>query len=94
MSKKRVHEIAKEQGIPSKELLERLRAAGVEVKAVASSIEETVALRGAGTATVRARRVPRPHSQTHPSQPRRRPHRRAPRQRRPRRCVSRAARTR
>jgi translation initiation factor IF-2 len=45
MSKKRVHEIAKEQGIPSKELLERLRAAGVEVKAVASSIEEAVALR-------------------------------------------------
>ncbi len=45
MTKKRIHEIAKEQGIPSKELLERLRAAGVEVKAVASSIEESVALR-------------------------------------------------
>ena len=45
MSKKRVHEIAKEQGIPSKELLERLRAAGVEVKAVASSVDESVALR-------------------------------------------------
>ena len=45
MTKKRVHEIAKEQGIPSKELLERLRAAGVAVKAVASSVDESLALR-------------------------------------------------
>jgi translation initiation factor IF-2 len=45
MSKKRVHEIAKEHGIPSKELLEKLQAAGVSVKAVASSIEEADALR-------------------------------------------------
>ncbi|MGO9248546.1 MAG: translation initiation factor IF-2 [Solirubrobacteraceae bacterium] len=44
MSKKRVHEIAKEQGLSSKELLVRLKAAGVEVKAAASSIDETVAL--------------------------------------------------
>jgi translation initiation factor IF-2 len=45
MSKKRIHEIAKEQGLASKELLERLRAAGVEVKTSSSSVEESVALR-------------------------------------------------
>jgi translation initiation factor IF-2 len=44
MSKKRVHEIAKEQGLSSKELLERLKAAGLEIKAAASSIDEAVAL--------------------------------------------------
>jgi translation initiation factor IF-2 len=45
MSKKRVHEIAKEQGISSKELLEKLEAAGIAAKAAASSVEETDALR-------------------------------------------------
>src|SRR6185437_2296064 len=45
MSKKRVHEIAKEQGLSSKELLEKLRAAGIEAKAAASSVEETLALK-------------------------------------------------
>jgi translation initiation factor IF-2 len=48
MSKKRVHEIAKEQGLSSKELLEKLKAAGVEAKAAASSVDETVALRALG----------------------------------------------
>ena len=43
MSKKRVHEIAKEHGLSSKELLERLTAAGVEAKAAASSVEEALA---------------------------------------------------
>jgi translation initiation factor IF-2 len=45
MSKKRVHEIAKEQGISSRDLLEKLNAAGVAAKAAASSVEETDALR-------------------------------------------------
>jgi translation initiation factor IF-2 len=36
MSKKRVHEIAKEQGVASKALIERLQAAGVEVKTASS----------------------------------------------------------
>jgi translation initiation factor IF-2 len=45
MSKKRVHEIAKEQGISSKELLEKLGAAGIAAKAAASSVEEADALR-------------------------------------------------
>jgi translation initiation factor IF-2 len=48
MSKKRVHEIAKEQGISSKDLLERLQAAGIAAKAAASSVEEAAALRALG----------------------------------------------
>ena len=40
MSKKRVHEIAKEAGVTSKELLAALRVAGIEAKAAASSVEE------------------------------------------------------
>jgi translation initiation factor IF-2 len=56
MSKKRVHEIAKERGLSSKELLEKLKAAGVEAKAAASSVDEAVALKaldvgGAGAAS-------------------------------------------
>ncbi len=45
MSKKRVHEIAKEQGLTSKALIKRLQAAGVEVKTASSSVDETAALR-------------------------------------------------
>ena len=48
MSKKRVHEIAKEQGLSSKELLEKLKAAGIEAKAAASSVEESAALEALG----------------------------------------------
>jgi translation initiation factor IF-2 len=60
MAKKRVHEIAKAQGLTSKELLAALKAAGVEAKAAQSSVEESdalAALKGpgggasAGTAT-------------------------------------------
>src|ERR1700712_1107555 len=57
MAKKRIHEIAKEQGLSSKDVLDKLLAAGLDVKAAASSVEETDALRalgrgnGAGTAT-------------------------------------------
>ena len=48
MSKKRVHEIAKEQGLTSKELLEKLAAAGVQAKAAASSVDEADALKALG----------------------------------------------
>jgi translation initiation factor IF-2 len=48
MSKKRVHEIAKEHGLSSKELLEKLQAAGVEAKAAASSVDEAAALKALG----------------------------------------------
>ena len=44
MAKKRVHEIAKAQGLTSKELLAKLNAAGVEAKAAQSSVEESDAL--------------------------------------------------
>jgi translation initiation factor IF-2 len=52
MSKKRVHEIAKEHGLSSKELLEKLQAAGVEAKAAASSVEEAAALKALGVGAV------------------------------------------
>ncbi len=45
MAKKRVHEIAKAQGLSSKELLAALKKAGVEAKAAASSVEEADALK-------------------------------------------------
>jgi translation initiation factor IF-2 len=44
VAKKRVHEIAKAQGVTSKELLAALKAAGIEAKAAASSVEESDAL--------------------------------------------------
>ncbi len=50
MAKKRVHEIAKAQGVSSKELLAALQAAGVEAKAAASSVEEADALKAIAAA--------------------------------------------
>jgi translation initiation factor IF-2 len=52
MAKKRVHEIAKEQGLSSKELLAKLQAAGIQATAPASSVEETDALQALGNGTV------------------------------------------
>jgi translation initiation factor IF-2 len=48
VAKKRVHEIAKAQGVSSKDLLAALKAAGIEAKAAASSVEEADALRAIG----------------------------------------------
>ena len=48
MSKRRVYELAKEQGLSSKELLERLQAAGMDARAAASSVEEAQALKVLG----------------------------------------------
>jgi translation initiation factor IF-2 len=45
VAKKRVHEIAKAQGLESKELLAALKSAGIEAKAAASSVEEADALK-------------------------------------------------
>ncbi len=50
MAKKRVHEIAKAQGLSSKELLAALKAAGVEAKAAASSVEEADAIKAISAA--------------------------------------------
>jgi translation initiation factor IF-2 len=44
MSKKRVHEIAKEQGLSSKELMDKLNAAGMQVKTASSSLDEGAVL--------------------------------------------------
>jgi translation initiation factor IF-2 len=60
VAKKRVHEIAKAQGLESKEVLAALKSAGIDAKAAASSVEEADALKaiqaakgngGAATAT-------------------------------------------
>src|SRR5581483_2249997 len=45
---KRVHEIAKERGLPPKEVLQQLQAAGLKVKAVSSSVDEAEARRVLG----------------------------------------------
>jgi translation initiation factor IF-2 len=67
VAKKRVHEIAKAQGVSSKELLAALKAAGVEAKAAASSVEEADALKaiaaakgngGAGTSATATKAPP------------------------------------
>jgi translation initiation factor IF-2 len=50
VAKKRVHEIAKAEGLSSKELLAALKAAGVEAKAAASSVEEADALQAISAA--------------------------------------------
>jgi translation initiation factor IF-2 len=42
---KRVHQIAKEHGLAAKEVLERLKAAGLQVKAASSSVDEAEARR-------------------------------------------------
>jgi translation initiation factor IF-2 len=56
MSKKRVHEIAKERGMSSKDVLTKLQAAGLDVSAPASTVEEADAARalsGNGAAEAR-----------------------------------------
>ncbi len=50
MAKKRVHEIAKAEGVTSKELLAALKAAGIEAKAAASNVEEADAKRALAAA--------------------------------------------
>jgi translation initiation factor IF-2 len=74
---KRVHEIAKERGLPAKEVLTRLQAAGLKVKAVSSSVDEAEAQRVLGprrsapTAPASAHRSGRPARVT--TRPRQRP---------------------
>ncbi|HVD41443.1 MAG TPA: translation initiation factor IF-2 N-terminal domain-containing protein, partial [Solirubrobacterales bacterium] len=66
MAKKRVHEIAKAQGVSSKELLAALKAAGVEAKAAASSVEEADALKAIsaakGNGGAEAKKAPAPQA--------------------------------
>jgi translation initiation factor IF-2 len=66
VAKKRVHEIAKAQGVSSKELLTALKAAGVEAKAAASSVEEADALKAIsaakGNGGAEAKKAPAPQA--------------------------------
>jgi translation initiation factor IF-2 len=68
---KRVHEIAKERGLPAKEVLDKLRAAGINVKAVSSSVDEAAAARalgnGGGNAGGNASAAPAPAPPTRPA---------------------------
>jgi translation initiation factor IF-2 len=54
MSKKRVHEIAKEQGMSPKVALARMQAAGMKVGAASSSVDEEAALRALGNGGAQA----------------------------------------
>jgi translation initiation factor IF-2 len=56
--KKRVHEIAKAQGVSSKDLLAALKAAGIEAKAAASSVEEADAVRAIAAAKGNGAKAP------------------------------------
>jgi translation initiation factor IF-2 len=58
VAKKRVHEIAKAQGVSSKELLAVLKAAGVEAKAAASTIEEADAVKAIAAAKGNGAKAP------------------------------------
>ncbi|HEY2770478.1 MAG TPA: translation initiation factor IF-2 [Solirubrobacteraceae bacterium] len=56
---KRVTEIAKERGLPAKEVVEKLKAAGIDVKAASSSVDEAAALRALGNGGGAQRPAPR-----------------------------------
>ncbi len=63
MARKRVHEIAKAQGLTSKEVLAALNAAGIEATAAASSVEETEALEALRSANGGGASTPEPASE-------------------------------
>jgi translation initiation factor IF-2 len=70
VAKKRVHEIAKAQGLTSKELLAKLKAAGVEAKAAQSSVEESdalAALKGSGDGASATATATKPKSKAKPA---------------------------
>ena len=68
---KRVHEIAKERGLPPKEVLQRLQAAGLKVKAVSSSVDEADARRVLGDGNGAAQPQSSPPEAARSEQPRR-----------------------
>jgi len=59
MSKKRVNDIAKEQGMSVKDLLLKLQAAGIDAAAPSATVDEALALRALGTNGAVARGEPR-----------------------------------
>lgn len=72
MARKRIYEIARELGVPSREVLERLEQAGIEGKVPASTIEEEIA-RVALRAADGEPRGPAPHEPPPPDPQTRRP---------------------
>jgi translation initiation factor IF-2 len=68
LARKRVHQIAKEHGLTSKQVLAALQAAGVEAKAAASSVEEEVARKALAASDGGAGAAPEPaEAETAPS---------------------------
>jgi translation initiation factor IF-2 len=71
--RKRVHEIAKERGLPTKDVLIQLQAAGIDVKAASSSVDEETVRRvlgnGAGPAAAvkKPSAAPKPKAGTKPA---------------------------
>ena len=66
MAKKRVHEIAKAQGVSSKELLAALKAAGIQAKAAASSVEVGEAVKAINVAKGNGAKAPDPKPKVKP----------------------------
>jgi translation initiation factor IF-2 len=62
--KKRVHEIAKEQGVPTKDVLAKLKAAGLEVKASSSTVDEAAALAALANGEPTGASAPAPPAET------------------------------
>jgi translation initiation factor IF-2 len=69
--KKRVHEIAKQQGLTSKEVLAALKAAGIEAKVAASSVEEGEALKALAAAGGSTAETAKPAAKTAQAAPKR-----------------------
>jgi len=66
VAKKRVHEIAKAQGVSSKELLAALKAAGIQAKAAASSVEVGEAVKAINVAKGNGAKAPDPKPKVKP----------------------------
>jgi translation initiation factor IF-2 len=67
VAKKRVHEIAKAQGLSSKELLAALKSAGIEAKAAASSVEEADAVKAIAAVKGNGAKAPTPAAAATPA---------------------------
>ncbi len=69
MAKKRVHEIAKAHDLASKDVLDKLRAAGIEVKTASSSVDEGDAARALGLSNGKAPTAKAPAPKTSTAKP-------------------------
>src|SRR5687768_11482039 len=68
MAKKRVHQIAKERDIPSKDVLAALQNAGLEVTTASSSVDEAEAAKVLGNgASAATEAAPAPKSEAAPA---------------------------